>query len=126
MAETPTSERRFPNSGTDWALRAIIFLVFLYFGAGKFKSDANTPWVVLYDQIGFGQWFRYFTAGIEILGAFLVLFPQTVTAGLAVLASTMAGATFIDVVVLHRFADAFFPFSILTGFIALWLHRRRV
>jgi putative oxidoreductase len=126
MVETRTSEHKFPNSGTDWALRAVIFLVFLYFGAGKFKSYANAPWVIFYDQVGFGQWFRYFTAVIEILGAFLVLFPQTVTAGLAVLGCTMVGATLIDVAVLHRFADAFVPFSVLTGLIAFWLHRRRV
>ena len=126
MIETPTSERKFANSGRDWALRGVIFLIFLFFGTAKFKSDAHTPWVVLYNQIGFGQWFRYVTAVIELVGAFLVLIPQTVMAGLLLLACTMTGAMLVDAVVLHRFVDAFFPFSILCGLIAFGLHRRRV
>ena len=117
MIDSSTSEREFANSGRDWALRAVIFLAFLFFGAGKFKSDANAPWVVLYNQVGLGQWFRCFTGIVEILGAFLVLFPQTVMAGLAVLACTMTGALLINVFMLHRLVDAFFPFSILCGFI---------
>lgn len=126
MTETSTGERRFANSGRDWVLRAIIFLGFLFFGSGKFKSDANAPWIVLYNQIGFGDWFRYFTAVIEILGAFLVLIPRTVMAGLVALGCTMMGAVLIDGFVLHRFVDAFLPFSILCGFIAYGLHRKRV
>ncbi|WP_348264681.1 DoxX family protein [Telmatobacter sp. DSM 110680] len=126
MIETPPSERKFANSGRDWALRGFIFLVFLFFGSAKFKSDANTPWVVLYNQIGFGQWFRYVTAVIELVGAFLVLIPQTVMAGVLLLGCTMTGAMFVNAVVLHRFVDAFFPFSILCGLIAFGAHRRRV
>jgi putative oxidoreductase len=126
MMETSTGERRFANSGRDWSIRAVIFIGFLFFGASKFKTDGNAAWVVLYNQIGFGDWFRYFSAVIEILGAFLVLIPQTVMVGLVVLGCTMAGAMLIDGFVLHRFIDAFFPFSILCGFIALGLHRRRV
>jgi putative oxidoreductase len=126
MMEISTGEPRFANSGRDWSIRAVIFLAFLFFGASKFKTDANAPWVVLYSQIGFGDWFRYLTAVIEILGGFLVLIPQTVMAGLAVLGCTMAGAVLIDGFVLHRSVDAFFPFSVLCGLIAFGLHRRRV
>jgi len=126
MVESPTSELKFQNSAGDWALRGVVFVAFLFFGAGKLKSDANGAWVVLYNQIGFGQWFRYFSGAIEIVGAFLVLIPQTVTVGFAMLGGTMVGAMLIDAFVLHRIADAFFPFAILSGFIALWLHRRRV
>ena len=124
MVESQTSELKFQNSAGDWALRGLIFVAFLFFGAGKLK--ANGAWVVLYNQIGFGQWFRYFTAAIEIVGAFLVLVPQTVTVGFAMLGGTMVGAMLIDAFVLHRIGDAFFPFAILSGLIALWLHRRRV
>ena len=126
MVETPASERKFSNSAPDWVLRALIFVVFFFFGTGKFKSNADAPWVVLYNQIGFGQWFRYFTGAIELLGAFLVIFPRTVTEGFTLLACTMAGAMLIDAFVLHRLADAFFPFAVLSGLIALWMHRRRV
>jgi hypothetical protein len=80
----------------------------------------------LYDQIGFGQWFRYFTGAIEIAGAFLVLISQTVTAGMVMLGLVLTGAVLIDLLVLHQFVDAFLPFAILSAMGALWMHRRRV
>jgi putative oxidoreductase len=117
---------KFENSTTDWALRAVIFAIFVFFGGGKFKSDTNTAWIQLYNEIGFGQWFRDVTGVVELLGAFLTLFPRTVSAGLAVLGTTMLGAVLIDVIVLRRFADAFVPFAILCALIALGMRRRRV
>ena len=126
MVESTSAERKFHNSFSDWILRAVIFTAFLFFGTSKFSSDPTAPWAVLFNHVGFGQWFRYFTAVLEILGAFLALIPQTVTAGLGVLASTMTGAVLIDMIVLRQPADAFIPFAILCAFIALWLHRRRI
>ncbi len=126
MAETSPTELKFPNSMTDWAARVGIFALFLFFGAGKFTSDPNASWVVLFKNVGFGQWFRYFTGALEIVGAFLVLIPQTVPVGLAVLMGTTSGAILIVVLVLHRPADAFLTFALLCALIAFWMHRRRV
>ena len=80
------------NSGTPFLTGRLgfIFFIFLYFGTAKFKSDADAPWVVLFDQIGFGQWLRYFTGVLEIVGAFLVLVSGTVEIGLAILIVTGA------------------------------------
>ena len=116
----------FRNSAPDWAGRAVLFVTFLFFGAGKFTSNANAPWVSLFNQVGFGQWFRYFTGVIEIMGAFLVLIPQTVTVGLALLACTLTGAILVVVIGLHRPGDAFFALAFLCALIAFWMHRRRV
>jgi putative oxidoreductase len=119
-------EKRFRNSVPDWTFRALIFVVFLYFGTAKFKSDPGAPWVVLFDQIGLGQWLRYFTGGLEMVGAFLVLVSGTVEIGLAILCITMFGAMIATLLILHEPSYAFFPFAFLTGMIAFWLHRRRV
>jgi putative oxidoreductase len=116
----------FRNSWKDWALRAIIFVVYFYFASGKLKAAENAPWVVLFKQIGFGQWFRYFTAVVEIIGSLLVLFSRTVELGLAVLGAVMFGAILIDLLVLRHPGDAFIPFSLLCAMIAFWLHRRRL
>ena len=35
-----------------------------------------------FDQVGVGQWFRYFTGLVEVFGALLVLIPKTAQAGL--------------------------------------------
>ena len=125
MSESTSVELKFKNSLSDWGLRTLIFVAFLFFATGKFKSDPHAPWVELYEEIGFGQWFRYFTAAVEILGAFLVLIPQTVTAGLALLGITLTGAVLIDLIVLHRLADTFIPFAFVCALIALWMRRRR-
>lgn len=123
---TESGDLKFKNSPTDWALRAAIFAIFVFFGGGKFRSGSNAAWIELYNQIGFGQWFRYATGVVELLAAFLVLFSQTVSAGLVLLGTTMLGAVLIDVIVLRELADAIVPFAILCALIAFWLHRRRV
>jgi putative oxidoreductase len=119
-------ELRFRNSVPDWTIRAVIFLAFLYFGTAKFKSDSDAPWVVLFSQIGLGQWLRDTTGVLEVGGAFLVLFSGAVEIGLAILLVTMCGAIIAAFFVLHRPSEAFFPFAFLSGMIAFWLHRRRV
>jgi len=129
VPQAPTEsprELKFKDSWRDWAIRALIFVVFLFFAAGKFKTAADAPWVVLFDRIGMGQWFRYFTGALEMVGAFLVLFSRTVEIGLALLAAVMLGAMIIVVLILHRPADAMFAFAFFCAFIAFWLHRRRV
>ena len=42
-------------------LRAGIALAFALFGLEKFPSGADAHWVRFFDQVGVGQWFRYFT-----------------------------------------------------------------
>jgi putative oxidoreductase len=117
---------KFRNSVPDWTIRAAFFLVFLYFGTAKFKSDPGAPWVVLFHQIGLGQWLRYFTGALESACAFLVLVSGAVEIGLAILSVTMFAATIGTVFVLHQPSEAIVPFALLCGMIAFWLHRRRV
>lgn len=117
---------RFRNSAPDWTIRAVFFLVFLYFGTAKFKSDPGAPWVVFFHQIGLGQWLRYLTGALESVCAFLVLVPATVEIGLAILIATMFAATISTVLILHQASEAVVPFALLCGMIAFWLHRRRV
>ncbi len=76
----------------DWLIRAGIALAFIFFGTQKFSPDASSEWIKIVQQIGFGDWFRYFTAVVEVSGGVMVLIPWTVTAGLALLACTMLGA----------------------------------
>jgi len=108
----------------DWVLRGAIAVVFVIFGAEKFSSDPGSSWAKLFEQIGAGQWFRYFTGVVEILGGVLALIPWTATAGLALLACTMAGAIVILVFVIGRPADCIFAAGILIALIAFWRSRR--
>lgn len=119
-------ELKFRNSVPDWSIRAVVFLIFLYFGTAKFKGDPDAPWVVFFNQVGFGQWLRYLTGVLETAGAFLVLVSGAVEVGLAILISTMFGATAITMFMLRDAREAFVPFAFFCGMIAFWLRRRRV
>jgi len=116
-------ERR--NVLSDWMFRAAIALIFVLEGTEKFSSDPHSTWVSLFQQIGVGQWFRYVTGAVEVLGAVLVLVPWTVTAGLALLACTMAAATLIVLFVIGRPADGVFPGLFFIGLAAFYWNRRR-
>jgi len=116
-------ERR--NVLSDWMFRGAIALVFVLEGTEKFSSDPHSSWVRLFQQIGMGQWFRYLTGAVEVLGSVLVLIPWTVTAGLALLACTMAAATLIVLFVIGRPADSVFPGIFLLGLAAFYWSRRR-
>jgi putative oxidoreductase len=109
----------------DWILRGGIAVLFVLFGAEKFPSGPGAPWVGLFQQIGAGQWFRYFTGVVEVLGGVLVLIPWTVTAGLALLAATMAGAVVILVFVIGRPQDCVFAGLLLVALTAFGWTRRR-
>jgi len=73
-----------------WLLRAAVALLFIFVGTNKFA--AHSEWVRIFDRIGFGQWFRYFTGALQSVAAVLVLIPRTFVFGIIVLACTMAGA----------------------------------
>jgi len=55
----------------------------------------NVIVVTLFQQIGVGQRFCYYTDVVEVLGGLLVLIPRMVTAGLALLVCTVASAALI-------------------------------
>ncbi|WP_342068803.1 hypothetical protein [Yoonia algicola] len=52
------------------ALRAALTLAFLYFGMRKLGSFSTD--VAIYEAIGFGQFPRYITGSIEVIGAGLL------------------------------------------------------
>lgn len=93
MALSPKTRNRLV-----WGIRILLALAFGAAGASKLAGVAQM--VAVFDTIGIGQWFRYLTGGIEVLGAVLMLVPATgLLAGL-LLGGTMVGATISHLVVL--------------------------
>jgi uncharacterized membrane protein YphA (DoxX/SURF4 family) len=109
----------------DWVLRGGIALAFVLFGLDKFPSAPAAPWVKFYQEIGIGQWFRYFTGVVEIVGGTLVLIPRTAQAGLAVLGATMAAAAIILDFVIRRPVDSIVSTGFFIVIAAFWWVRRR-
>jgi putative oxidoreductase len=87
----PPEER---NPVSDWTIRIGVAAFYLVFGHEKF-SASELHWVTLVREIGIGDWFRYFTGCVEVLGALLVLIPRAPAIGLALLSATMAAAAMI-------------------------------
>src|SRR5215472_9817254 len=84
----------------EWVLRILMAALFLLVGTNKFGPN-NGMWVQIFAAIGFGQWFRIFTGGLEIACAVLLLIPRTSAIAAALLSCTMVAAFFVRVFVLR-------------------------
>jgi hypothetical protein len=111
--------RRAANIGL-WALQILTAAAFLLAGAVKLMSQPMM--VENFEKLGVGQWFRYLTGAIELTSAILLVIPQLVPIGAAVLVCTMMGAVLADLLVLHGSAV---PALVLGCFAALILWGRR-
>ena len=97
MIAVPASRRRFiVLELIELSLAAVFFLV------GGAKLLADTDMVILFRDIGVGQWFRYVTGAVEVIGATLMVVPPTSGASAIILGGTMIAATLIELLVLHR------------------------
>jgi putative oxidoreductase len=76
----------------EWALRLGVALVFIGIGWEKVFPWPGSYWITLFAAIGFGQWFRYMTGTLQIIGGLLMIVPRTALFGAALLACTMIGA----------------------------------
>ena len=74
-----------------WGVRILLALAFG--AAGSAKLAGVEQMVATFESIGWGQWFRYVTGGIEVAGALLMLIPATGLYAALLLGGTMVGGT---------------------------------
>jgi putative oxidoreductase len=78
------------TSAALWIVRGLLVLAFVAAGGAKLYG---VPMLVEeFQHIGLGQWFRYFTGGLEIMGAILLLLPRKAALGALLLICIMTGA----------------------------------
>ena len=106
-----------------WTLQVLVALVFVAAGSGKLLGTADM--IALFQAVGIGQWFRYVTGLLEVLGAVLLLVPGKAALGAVLLASVMAGAVVAHLTVLHTAATVPLALFALTGLIA-WGRRSQL
>lgn len=81
-----------------WVAQALLAALFAFAGLGKLLGSQEV--IAAFDQIGLGQWFRYFTGAAELSGAVGLLIPRL--SGLAALGlvCVMIGAVIAHLLVL--------------------------
>lgn len=97
MADSIAPRRR-RGDALIWLLQILLAALFLYQGVDKFSE--RRLWLRVFEDIGFGQWFRYFTGVVEVLGALMLLIPRTTLIAVGLLVCTMIGALLVHVLVI--------------------------
>jgi uncharacterized membrane protein YphA (DoxX/SURF4 family) len=108
-----------------WALRIFLAAAFLFAGLEKFREGEGSPWVRIFEMIGFGQWFRYLTGVLEAGGGALLLIPRATPIAVAMLAPTMVGALMAHVLLFGVGPQSVVVVVLLLGVLALGRHRAR-
>jgi putative oxidoreductase len=73
-----------------WVVKILLAAVFLAAGGAKL---VGVPMLVQnFEDIGFGQWFRYLTGALEVGGGIAILVPRFSPFAAALLACVMIGA----------------------------------
>jgi len=99
-----------------WILSGLLAVAFIAAGGGKLAGTAVM--VDLFAKVGLGQWFRYFTGLLEVVGGIGLLFPRYAFYAAILLAIVMVGAVVAHVTVLGGSPAPAFMLLVLSGIIA--------
>jgi len=105
---------------TLWILSGLAALAFLGAGGGKLAGGAAM--VEVFNNVGLGQWFRYFTGVLEVAGAIGLLISRYAFYAAILLAIVMVGAIIAHLTVLGTSPVAPVVLLVLSGTIA-WLRK---
>jgi putative oxidoreductase len=115
-----------PDTPARWALLVIrLLLSAAFLAAGLAKLAGVDMMVATFDAIGWGQWFRYLTALIEVGAAILLWVPGLQALAALALVSTMIGAVIAHLVVLGPSAVPALVLGLLSA-VLLWTHRAQL
>ena len=103
-----------------WTARFAVVAAFVFIGSTKFSNNPRSEWIKVFERIGWGQWFRYFTGAVQVGGALLLATPWTITIGAFLLCCTMVGAAIVDATVMHSPGVALVPLVLLGIVAATW------
>ena len=97
-------------------LSGLVALTFIAAGGGKLAGTAVM--VELFDKVGLGQWFRYFTGLLEVAAGIGLLISRYAFYAAVLLAIIMVGAIFAHVTVLGGSPAPAVVLFVLSGIIA--------
>jgi uncharacterized membrane protein len=91
-----------------WTLQIVLGLFFI-FASGLPELFGEATAVHVFQQIGWGEWFRYVTGVVEISGGIGLMIPRLTRAAAAGLTTTTICAAATQIFLLHAPATAIFP-----------------
>jgi uncharacterized membrane protein YphA (DoxX/SURF4 family) len=102
-----------------------VILTFAFLAAGVTKIIGVEMMVKTFDHIGLGQWLRYLTGFVEVLGAILLWTPNRQALGALTLTVTMIGAVLTHIFIL---GPSSLPAVVLgaLSICVLYLHKEQV
>jgi putative oxidoreductase len=97
---TQTTQSHSPaRSISIWVLRVLVSLLFL--AASAMKLTSQPQMVAEFQIVGLGQWFRYLTGSLELIGAVALLIPRSSIIGAVILMLVDIGAFLAQIAILH-------------------------
>lgn len=129
-AETVHNQNQSPAEFTarpkliDWIIRIAVAFVFISSGLEKFSIGPGAEWIRMFAKIGFGDWFRYLTGTLEVLGGLLLVVPITTRIGAVVLVAVMAGAILFHVFVLGDPFSSIINLGLIVGILVAARRRK--
>lgn len=99
-----------------WGVRILLALAFGAAGVSKLAGAAQM--VQVFDAIGIGQWFRYVTGAVEVVGVVLLLVPATGFFGGLLLSVTMGCAVATHLAVIGGSPVPALVLGLLSAFVA--------
>ena len=116
------AEARTRLDVVGWVFRLSASALFLSVGIEKFQAESY--WVNLFTDIGFGDWFRYLTGVIQVVGGLLLMAPRPMRLGALFVGGTMAGAVVVHLLVLDTgVGGAVIPAALLIFVVVIVLRR---
>jgi putative oxidoreductase len=106
-----------------WVVKIVLAAVFI--GAAGLKLTSAQQMVDAFNQIGLGQWLRYFTGLTEGIAGILLLVPATTAYAAAYLTAVCVGAFIAQAVVLHGDVIHTIVLAVVLGLIA-WNGRNQI
>ena len=94
----PTTHKNVAMEVFLWALQIGVALMLLKAAFPKFTGDPTM--VQVFGAIGVGQWFRYLTGTLELIGSMGLLIPGLAGYAALLLSLVMAGAVMAHLVIL--------------------------
>ncbi|KJK50355.1 DoxX family protein [Lentzea aerocolonigenes] len=121
MSEQTSTAAKIGNV-VVWILQILLAVTFVKNGWALFGDD----FVKKFDDIGFGQWFRYFTGALEILAAIGLVIPRICGIAALGLAGIMGGAALTELFLVTNggFDDALMPIIFMVWALVIAIYRR--